>query len=73
MRLVVLGFVFMTLIPEGTAYGLGKLGFGVLPLTFAVAAFINVHHYFIDNFIWKIRNPIVRHDLFAHLPGGQRS
>jgi tetratricopeptide (TPR) repeat protein len=28
---------------------------------------INVHHYFIDGVIWKIRNPDVRKDLFGHL------
>ncbi len=32
-----------------------------------VAAFVNIHHYFIDGAIWKIRNPEVRRDLFAHL------
>ncbi len=39
----------------------------VLPLSLAVVAFVNIHHYCIDNFIWKIRNPIVREDLFWHL------
>ncbi|MEM8734257.1 MAG: hypothetical protein AAGG44_08545 [Planctomycetota bacterium] len=29
--------------------------------------FINIHHYVIDGAIWKIRNPAVRRDLFAHL------
>ena len=28
---------------------------------------VNLHHYFIDGVIWKIRNPKVRRDLFAHL------
>jgi hypothetical protein len=31
------------------------------------AGFVNLHHYFIDGVIWKIRNPQVRRDLFAHL------
>jgi hypothetical protein len=32
-----------------------------------VLGFINIHHYVIDGAIWKIRNPAVRRDLFAHL------
>lgn len=33
----------------------------------AVAAFINIHHYFADGAIWKLSNPSVRKELFAHL------
>jgi hypothetical protein len=33
-----------------------------------VLAFINIHHYFVDGCIWRIRNEEVRRDLFAHLP-----
>jgi hypothetical protein len=29
--------------------------------------FINIHHYFTDGVIWKISNPDVRRDLFAHV------
>jgi hypothetical protein len=29
--------------------------------------FINIHHYFTDGVIWKISNPDVRKDLFAHV------
>jgi len=40
--------------------------------------FINIHHYFTDGVIWKISNPEVRRDLFAHVmsiqaPGGAQS
>ena len=28
---------------------------------------INIHHYFIDAVIWKIREPEVRESLFGHL------
>ena len=28
---------------------------------------INLHHFFIDGAVWKISNPEVRKDLFAHL------
>jgi hypothetical protein len=30
--------------------------------------FINIHHYFTDGVIWKISNPEVRNELFAHVP-----
>ena len=36
-----------------------------LSLLFSVA--INIHHYFIDGVIWKIRRPEVRKALFGHL------
>jgi hypothetical protein len=32
-----------------------------------IAASVNIHHYFVDGVIWKIRNPEVQRDLFAHL------
>lgn len=30
--------------------------------------FINIHHYFTDGVAWKISNPEVRRELFAHVP-----
>lgn len=33
-----------------------------------VIQFINIHHYFTDGVIWKISNPEVRRELFAHVP-----
>jgi hypothetical protein len=33
-----------------------------------VLYFINIHHFFTDGVIWKISNPEVRKDLFAHVP-----
>jgi hypothetical protein len=33
----------------------------------AIAIVINLHHYFIDAVIWKIRDPEVRQSLFGHL------
>jgi hypothetical protein len=60
---------------------LGLLGFWVVPVAFEVAiplspdgvrvflfafwVFINVHHYFIDNVIWRSENPEVKQYLFA--------
>ena len=34
---------------------------------FAILAFLNIHHYFTDGVMWKLRNPAVRQDLFGHL------
>jgi hypothetical protein len=34
----------------------------------SVLAFLNIHHYFTDGVMWKLRNPAVRADLFGHLP-----
>jgi hypothetical protein len=33
---------------------------------------INIHHYFTDGVIWKISNPEVRRDLFAHVAQPER-
>ena len=35
--------------------------------TSAFVAFVNIHHYFVDGSLYKLRNPAVRRDLFAHL------
>ena len=32
-----------------------------------ILMFINIHHYFTDGVIWKISNPEVRQELFAHV------
>ena len=34
---------------------------------FAISAFFNIHHYFTDGVVWKLRNPEVRQDLFGHV------
>lgn len=33
----------------------------------SVLAFLNIHHYFTDGVMWKLRNPAVRKDLLGHL------
>ena len=40
------------------------------PYTFAamIASLVAIHHYFVDSCIWKISNPEVRKELFAHIP-----
>lgn len=71
-----LGILVMQILPEGVQIGFSLLGhteyaspspFQTGAIQLAVVAFINVHHYYIDNVIWKIRNPRVRHSLFGHL------
>lgn len=34
---------------------------------FVILAFLNIHHFFTDGAVWKLRNPAVREDLFGHL------
>ena len=34
---------------------------------FAISALFNIHHYFTDGVVWKLRDPAVRQDLFGHL------
>jgi hypothetical protein len=36
-------------------------------LALVVASAVSIHHYFVDSCIWKISNPDVRRNLFAHL------
>jgi len=45
--------------------------FGPTPAYFAFAIFINIHHYFIDNVIWRGSNPEMREYLFQP-PGESR-
>jgi len=55
--------------PErSTALPFGDQPRSVVPVLFL--AFINIHHYFTDGVIWKISNPEVRKELFAHLGEG---
>lgn len=66
--LVSLGIVL--LIP-GPAMGMMEDMFQVPPEAIVVLLliqFINIHHYFTDGVIWKISNPEVRRELFAHVP-----
>lgn len=39
----------------------------LIPAGTAMMMMINLHHYFIDAVIWKIRDPNVRNSLFGHL------
>jgi len=62
--------VVVTQVVPGAAMGVIGNVFGETPGNAApilLLMFINIHHYFTDGVIWKISNPEVRRDLFAHV------
>jgi hypothetical protein len=62
--------VVVTKVVPGQAMGVVGRVFGEQPGRVApilILMFINIHHYFTDGVIWKISNPEVRQDLFAHV------
>ena len=61
--MVLTGFVVFVGIKYAVAGEISELA--VYPLI--VTSCINIHHFYIDGCIWKISNPEVRKDLFAHL------
>jgi hypothetical protein len=67
--LLVLSYVAAQVIPgramDAVAAALGQKAGDVVPVL--VLMFINIHHYFTDGVIWKISNPEVRNELFAHV------
>ncbi len=42
------------------------MGVGAASVWVVIASIINIHHYFIDGCIWRISNPVVSKELFAH-------
>lgn len=63
---IILGALSFQLIP-GFFDHLGLLDtskFGPTPFVFFATIFINIHHYFIDNVMWKGNNPEIRQYLF---------
>jgi hypothetical protein len=69
LGLLVVSVVVAQLVP-GTAMSIIGNVFGETPGKSApilLLMFINIHHYFTDGVIWKISNPEVRKDLFAHV------
>ena len=66
IALVVAGFVFFELLPN-TADAIFQTKEKMSLWYFFVAAqvFINVHHYFIDNVLWRFKNPEVKKYLLA--------
>ncbi len=63
--------VLMAQVVPGALMGVIGNVFGEVPAQAApilILMFINIHHYFTDGVLWKISNPEVRRDLFAHVP-----
>lgn len=68
--LLAVSYVVAQVVP-GTAMSIIGNAFGEEPSKAApilILMFINIHHYFTDGVIWKISNPEVRRELFAHVP-----
>lgn len=62
--------VMARVVPAGAMSIVGNM-FGEEPGRAApilILQIINIHHYFTDGVIWKISNPEVRRELFAHVP-----
>jgi hypothetical protein len=69
LALLVVSYVVAQVVP-GTAMSVVGNIFGEEPSRAApvlILMFINIHHYFTDGVIWKISNPEVRRELFAHV------
>jgi len=64
--MVILGFLSFTYVPD-MLDGLGSTTttLGVSFFLIAFSAFINIHHYFIDNVLWRFNNKEVRELLFG--------
>ena len=69
LGLLAVSYVVAQVVP-GTAMSVVGNVFGEEPSRAApvlILMFINIHHYFTDGVIWKISNPEVRKELFAHV------
>lgn len=68
---VLLGLLFFYLIPVylDLTLGLDDLGNGYRPFAFMSFIFINIHHYFLDNVMWRKDNPDVSNHLFGRKAG----
>lgn len=70
----VLGALMFEFIPKAldkqALLGSGPLG--PTPFMAAFLLFINIHHYFIDNTIWRSDNPTVKEHLFHPVSGGPK-
>jgi hypothetical protein len=66
VALIVTGFLFFELLPNAADAGLHtKDRLGLWYFFIAAQVFINVHHYFIDNVLWRFKNPEVKKYLLA--------
>lgn len=67
--LLAVSFLVGQVVPVALMGAIGNL-FGEQPGRAApilILSFINIHHYFTDGVLWKISNPEVRKQLFAHV------
>jgi hypothetical protein len=64
--LAVSGLLLFGLLPRAAAHA-AAWGALTVPAAVLVVDLLNIHHYFVDGCIWKLRNPEVRRDLFLHL------
>ena len=63
--MVVLGyFVF-----QGVGDVLQLINSRITDIGIVVGTAVNIHHYYVDGSVWKMSNPRVRAELFAHLRG----
>jgi hypothetical protein len=63
---IILGALAFHFIPSAidTTQPVSAALFGTQPMVFFATIFINIHHYFIDNVIWRGNNPEIRKHLF---------
>ena len=69
VALLALSYVVAQVVPGSAMSAVADI-FGEEPGRVApilILMFINIHHYFTDGVIWKISNPDVRRELFAHV------
>jgi hypothetical protein len=67
---LLLAAFLVTLVVPGPPMSILASSLGIEPGRLApilIFYFINIHHYFTDGVIWKISNPEVRKELFAHV------
>lgn len=60
-----LGLAVFVALPEVILIALPAASIAAVKL--GIGSFINIHHYFADGVLWKISNPAVRKELFAHI------
>jgi hypothetical protein len=61
---VIVGLLTLEFIPGMAAHLISSIG---QPVQLALVACINLHHYFIDNAVWKLKSKHVRVQLLSHL------
>ena len=72
--LLLISFIIGQVVPKAMMGAVGDL-FGEEPGKAApilILMFINIHHYFTDGVLWRISNPDVRKELFAHVSSTDR-